>query len=78
MFHAELIAFRATGLAKPLGSDSGSPIVVRHSDGTMTMAAMHIGGDDQGLSWAIPAGLLLNLSNWLQFPAGASQRPVNA
>lgn len=77
VFHAELIAFKATGVAKPLGGDSGSPIVVRHSDGSMTLAAMHIGGDGQGLSWAIPAWRLLDLRQWLQFPAGASIVPMN-
>lgn len=78
VYHAELLAFSAVDAGKPLPGDSGSPIVVRHADGTMTLAAMHIGGDGQGLSWAIPAWQLFDLARWAQHPAGASVRPIDA
>jgi hypothetical protein len=78
VFHAELLRFDATGAVIPLPGDSGSPIVFRHPDGTMTLVAMHIAGNGLGLSWAIPAWRLFDLQNWAQYPAGARIEPVDA
>jgi hypothetical protein len=78
VFHAELLRFDAVDSKVPVSGDSGSPIVVRREDGSMTLVAMHIGGDGQGLSWAIPAWRLFDLGNWWQFPAGARVEPVDA
>lgn len=78
VFHAELLRFDATGGGVPRPGDSGSPIVARHADGTMTLVAMHIAGNGQGLSWALPAWRLFDLDNWAQYPAGARIEPVNA
>jgi hypothetical protein len=78
VFHEELLAFTAVDGEVPWPGDSGSPIVARHADGTMTLAAMHIGGDpERGLSWAIPAWRLFNLKHWAQFPAGARIEPID-
>lgn len=78
VFHAGLIAFTAQAGSSPLPGDSGSPIVIRRSDGAMTLVGMHIGGDGAGLSWAIPAWQLFDLDSWRRYPADAQLRPVNA
>jgi hypothetical protein len=77
VFHEELLAFAAMDEAVPWPGDSGSPLVVRHADGTSTLVAMHIGGDPaRRLSWAIPAWRLFNLDLWGEFPAGARIEPI--
>lgn len=78
VFHAELLRFDAVDSKVPVSGDSGSPIVARRAGGTMTLVAMHIGGDGQGLSWAIPAWRLFDIDNWWQYPAGARIEPVDA
>lgn len=78
VFHAELLCFNAVDSKVPVSGDSGSPIVAKRSDGTMTLVAMHIGGDGQGLSWAIPAWRLFDIDNWSQYPSGARIEPVDA
>ena len=75
VYHAELLGFTAVDSGKPIKGDSGSPIVVRRDDGTMTLVAMHIGGGN-GMSWAIPAWRLFDVSNWAQYPEGASVEPI--
>ena len=77
IYHAELLRFDAMDSKLPVPGDSGSPIVVRRDDGSMTLVAMHIGGDGLGLSWAIPAWRLFDLNNWSQYPAGAQVAPVS-
>ena len=64
--------------SSPLPGDSGSPIVIRRSDGAMTLVGMHIGGDRAGLSWAIPAWQFFDLDFWRRYLADAQLRPVNA
>ena len=72
VYHEELLCFRATNIQRsPLRGDSGSPIVARRDDGSLTLVAMHIAGDEEGLSWAIPAWRLFDLDHWEQYPEGA-------
>ncbi len=77
VYHSELLRFDAVDSKLPIPGDSGSPIVVRRDNGSMTLVAMHIGGDGFGLSWAIPAWRLFNLANWSEYPAGAQLAPVD-
>jgi hypothetical protein len=77
IYHAELLRFDAMDSKLPIPGDSGSPIVVRRDDGSMTLVAMHIGGDGFGLSWAIPAWRLFDLANWSEFPDAAQVTPVS-
>jgi hypothetical protein len=78
VYHVELLRFDAVDSKLPVTGDSGSPIIVRRDDGSMTLVAMHIGGDGLGLSWAIPAWRLFDLANWSQYPTGAQVTPVDA
>ena len=78
VFHAGLLRFDAVDSKVPIPGDSGSPIVARRADDTMTLVAMHIGGDSRGLSWAIPAWRLFDIDNWSQYPTGARIEPVDA
>jgi hypothetical protein len=78
VFHAGLLSFRSTGQFAPMPGDSGSPIVLRHGDGSMSLVAMHIGGDGHGLSWAIPAWQVFDLRLWRRHPEGARLMPLDA
>ena len=72
VYHEELLCLRATNKHRPpLRGDSGSPIVARRDDGSFSLVAMHIAGDEEGLSWAIPAWLLFDMGHWEQYPEGA-------
>ncbi|WP_374562405.1 hypothetical protein [Ideonella sp.] len=77
VLHDGLIVLKAGGTRFPAGGDSGSPIVVRHVDGTMTLVGMHIAGNDLGASWAIPAWQIFNLDFWRRYPAGAAVAPLD-
>lgn len=81
VLHEQLIVFEtAAGAAAPmvpLPGDSGSPIVVRYADGSMTLVAMHIGGRG-AVSWAIPAWRLFNLQFWRRYPFDAELLPLDA
>jgi hypothetical protein len=72
-----LIVLKTNGSKIPAGGDSGSPIVVRHSNGGMTLVGMHIAGNDLGSSWAIPAWQIFNLHFWRRYPAGAAIAPMD-
>lgn len=72
-----LIVLKTNGSKIPSGGDSGSPIVARHSDGSMTLVGMHIAGNDLGSSWAIPAWQIFNLDFWRRYPAGAAIAPMD-
>ena len=76
VYHAELLRFEAKGSKVALNGDSGSPIVARRDDGTLTLVAMHIGGDSLGVCWAIPAWDLFNMQRWMRYPPGAAVMPV--
>jgi hypothetical protein len=80
VYQAGLLSFRANdpGGKVPLRGDSGSPIVVRHADSTMTLVAMHVGGNELGLSWAIPAWQIFDVRLWRRYPAGAYLSPLDA
>lgn len=77
VLHDGLITFKAGGADLPSGGDSGSPIVLRHDDGRMTLVGMHIAGNDLGSSWSIPAWQIFNLDFWRRYPAGASLAPMD-
>jgi hypothetical protein len=58
--------------AVPRPGDSGSAIVFRdQATGLLTLVAMHIAGDGQGASLAIPAWTLFDISAWNHPPPGA-------
>lgn len=79
VYHEELLGFECMdAVARPIPGDSGSPVVARWSDGTMTLVGMHIAGDDSCQSWAIPAWRLMDADNWWQFPSGMRLTPVDA
>lgn len=68
----ELLRFDAITDVVPRGGDSGSAIVFRQNiDGRVTLVAMHIAGDGNGASLAIPAWRLFNTSLWAMPPQGA-------
>jgi len=77
VLHAGLIVFKTGGAKFPAGGDSGSPIVVRHEDGSMTLVGMHIAGNDLGSSWAIPAWQIFDLNFWRRYPEGATIAPLD-
>lgn len=79
VFHSELLRFDAMDKSKvPLPGDSGSPIVYRHEDRSMTLVGMHIGGDSKGSSWSIPAWCCINIDNWSEYPTDAQLSPEDA
>ncbi|MDP2241477.1 MAG: hypothetical protein Q8K18_15110 [Burkholderiales bacterium] len=79
--HRLLIMFRILSAQKTEGGDSGSPIVMRLPGGKYTLVGMHIAGGIEGgfaYSYAIPAWLLFNWTQYSHLPPGATLAPVNA
>ena len=75
--HRQLVEFEATTEAMAMAGDSGGPVVVTHADGTMTLVAMHIAGNERGAAWAIPAWRLFDPACWAFWPSGATIRPMD-
>jgi hypothetical protein len=79
VFHRRLMQFRIDNGAACKEGDSGSAIVLRNSDGTHTLVAMHIGGglDDEGVpfSYGVPAWQLFDASQY-PLPSGMSISPL--
>jgi len=72
IFQRDLLRFDAVdGSPAPMPGDSGSAIVRRGEEGRVTLVAMHIAGDRQGASIAIPAWSLFDTKLWTFPPAAA-------
>lgn len=77
VFHDELLKFDADGSGTlTVRGDSGSPVVLRHADGSATLVGLHIGKADGG-TMAIPAWRLFDLSHYWVHPPGARLVPVS-
>jgi hypothetical protein len=73
----QLVVFKAESKTLARGGDSGAPVVVMHADGSMTLVAMHIAGNELGTTWAIPAWRLFDPSSWAVWPTGATIVPMD-
>jgi hypothetical protein len=76
VYHDELLKFQVMQKPYPEAGDSGCAVVVMHSDGSVTLAGLYIGGGGDA-AYAIPAWHLFNLNRWWSYPPGARIEPVS-
>lgn len=76
VYHDELLKLRVEQQPYPEAGDSGCAVVVKNSDGSVTLAGLYIGGGGSA-AYAIPAWHLFNTDRWWQYPQSARIEPVS-